>query len=441
MPFGDRLRAAGSALLGRDMPQAGGADLRSVRAEGSVVFTGLDDPRLADYVRGGGNMTRSGAVINDQTALMQGVSFRCASVICGSLMQMPCDLMLRESETSRKPADDPFREVLTVRPNHWQTPGEFKKMLQLHKLQRGNGYAMKIVSRGRIIALWPLDPNRMTGPVQNADMSLTYRYTRLDGRTVEFSQDEIMHLRGLSWDGLTGLPVVRYMAESLGIATQTQKATATLFKNGQFRPGYLQTDKPLSDTAYNRLKKSIDDNAGVDANDAFKMEILEEGLKYEAGGVSAQDAQLAQIMGFTRSDIGMFYGVPPHLYGDTDKSTSWGTGIEQQNIGFLQYTMGDHLQTWVETLKRDCLSVKGMDPRLYVKFDLKGFLAADSATRSAYLSRALGAGGAPPWMTQNEVRAVEDLSPSKEPFADLLPQFGTGKEPIKETGNGQTAKP
>lgn len=440
MVWGARLKAAGSALLGRD---AGGVgpDIRQPRAQaaGGMTFDNLQDPRVAEYLRGG-ILTASGAAISERTPLYNAVAWRCATIRSGVLASLPWDLMIREGEQQRSPAvNHPFREVLTLRPNNRQTPGEFKRMLQLHRLQCGDGFAMKIKSLGRIIALWPLDPTRMQ-VIENQDASLTYRYSRKFGGTVDFEAADILHVRGLSWDGVRGLPVIRYMAEAIGMGLQTQKAAAKLFKNGHFTPGYFQTDKPLSDNAYDRLKADIDARGGVDSAAAGKVLILEEGLQFEAGSLSATDAQLIELMGFTRTDIGMFYGVPPFLYGDTEKSTSWGTGIEQQKLGFLDFTVDDDVTAWREAIKRDCLSEPGDDPRLYVHVDYKGFMRTDSATRSAYLSRALGAGGAPPWMTQNEARAAEDMPPRPEAWANELPKTGSGKPVETANDNPSPAK-
>jgi HK97 family phage portal protein len=430
MAFGDRLKAARHALIGSSVPASTERREPRMSGLGNSIQIDLTDPNSLQFLRGGLS-SASGASISDFSVLSIATAWRCASLICGVIGSLPCDLNLRVGEGQREPATkEPFRDLLTVKPNNRQTPAEFKTMLQLHKLQRGNGYAMKIRSMGRIVALWPLDPNRMN-VIENRDGSLIYRYTAKDGGQVEFAASEILHLRGLSWDGVTGLSVIRYMAESAGLALQARMGAAKMLRNGQLTPGYLKTGQALSDKAYDRLKSDIDEQAGVDAADAGKMRILEEGLEFQTTGLTAEDAQLVGLMGFSRTDVGMFYGVPPHLYGDTDKSTSWGSGIEQQNLGFLQYTIQPHLTDWTEVLKRDCLGEKGMDPRLYVHFDLKGFLRADAAGRSAYLARALGGGGSRPWMTQNEARAAEDLPPSKEKWADQLPEIGAGK--ITET--------
>ncbi len=428
-------------LLGRTALSSPGGRPRvgAVRAAGDeAVFDNLTDGRLEEFLRGG-SRTSSGAYVNERSALAQAVAWRCASIICGVVRTLPCDLMLREGENERAPAEKhPFRNVFTVRPNNRQTPGEFKAMLQLHKLQRGNGYALKIRSQGRIAALWPLDPVRMN-VIENADGSLTYRYSRRDGATADYDQNDILHLRGLSWDGVTGLSVIRYMAEAIGMNQQTRKAASKLFSNGQFRPGVLKSPNPLSDAAYERLRKDRDEQRGVDAEDAGKWLLLEEGLEFQQTSLSAVDAQLIELMGFSRDDVGMFYGVPPHLYGDTSKSTSWGSGIEQQNLGFLTYTIQDHLTCWSEAVKRDALNEPGDDPRLYVHFDLKGFLRADAAGRATYLSRALGQGGGRPWMTQNEARAAEDMPRSEQPWADVLAEYGgpqSASAPVNDNARG-----
>lgn len=438
MAVRERLSAAVTAF--RTGADGSGRDLRDnlyVRS-GSRDFSDLKDPELGSYLSGG-NRTQSGVMVSDQTVLSVATAWRCATIITGVTGSLPRDVMLRESETVRVPAvSSPFRKVLTEKPNNRQTPSQFIKMMQLHKLQRGDAFAMKIVSLGNVVALWPLDPNRMD-VIENSDLSLTYRYSRKNGGTVDFTAGEILHNMGPTWDGVRGLPIIRFMAEAVGLNVQVRKAAAKLYKNGQFTSGFMKTANPLSDKAYNRLKESRDSRAGIDSEDAQKIDILEEGLEYQANSLSAVDAQMVETLGLTKDDIGAFYGVPPHLYGDTEKSTSWGTGIEQQNIAFLQYTIEPHLTDWKEVFKRDCLTGTGIDPRLYVHFDLKGFLRADAATRSAYLTRALGAGGSRPWMKQNEARAYEDMPPSSEPWADVLPEFGSGKP--ADTKDDSDAKP
>lgn len=415
MPWYDRFLPGASAARVEPSFRHG---LRAASMDAPVSFDDLTDPALADYLRGG-SQSASGVAVTDMSAMQSAVAWRCTHLICGVTATLPADLVTADVDQSHKPAvNHPFREVLRTKPNPWQTPGEFKRMLQAHKLLRGNGYAFKVKSRGAVRGLIPLVPSRMR-PIQNDDLSITYHYTQRNGGTADFDQGDIFHLRGLSLDGVTGLSTIAYARETFGLAQAAERAGANLFNNGHFTSGYLKTAQALSENAFERLKTGINEKRGVRAENAAGIQILEEGLEYQASSLSAEDAQWLQTRGFQRGDIGMFFGVPPFLYGDTEKQTSWGTGIQQLNLMFKQYCLADHITAWRETYKRDCLSNPGDDPNLVVHFDWNDFLQADSAAMADYFSKALGQGV--PWMRQNEVRGNVHLPPSSEPHADVLP--------------------
>lgn len=420
-------------LLGRPLNVPPPHDLRRVHASSSadrIWYT--NDPDIPDWFKGAGN-TFSGVNVTKERALKVAVAWRCTNIITGVIAGYPCDLMRRVSETVREPAvGHPFRDVLTVKPNRWQTPGEFKRLMQTRLLLKGNAYAyIRRVGR-EIRELIPLDPEAMETR-HNDDLSISYAYTGRNGNRVPLAQGDVVHLRGLSLDGVSGLDVIAYAKESLGLSVQAEKASAKLFKNGYLRSGVFQTDNALSDNAYNRLKKDLEEKAGADAEDAGGTTILEEGLKWEQVRFSAEQLEFLGLRAFERTDVGMFFGVPPFLYGDTEKSTSWGTGIGQQNIGFRQYTINFWTKIWSEGLKRDCL--EGEDPRLYIYFDPKGYFEVELAEQREYFKAALGAGGSPAWMTPNEVRQVQDMMPRPEKWADELPRPQTKQEAAKESSN------
>jgi HK97 family phage portal protein len=401
----------------------------SVMAAGNTVeLLTLNDPRLAEILQGGA-MSNSGVAISQETALKVAVAWRCVNIRRTVMSSMPRDLMRRIDERNRKPATDhPFRDVLTVKPNRWQTPAQFIGLLTAHKLLKGNGYAFKRTLGGEIRELIPLDPSRMEVN-QADDLSISYRYQQRNGSFTTFKQSEIFHVSGISLDGVRGLSVIDHAREAMGLSIQAEKIGAKLFKNGRFRSEIYGTDGALSDTAYERLQKDLKDGTGANDEAAGSPWILEEGLKPVNPALSANDMQFLGIRAFERTDVGMFFGCPPFIYGDTEKSTSWGTGLEQQNLGFLQYTVQEDITAWEEALKRDCLA--GDDPNLYVHFDANGFFRLDAQGRREYFKAALGSGGAPAWMTPNEVREKEDMQPRKEPWADELPK----QQPPKQGKN------
>ncbi|MCW2195045.1 HK97 family phage portal protein [Bradyrhizobium elkanii] len=373
------------------------------RAAGDVGESiDLTDPRLVEFLRGG-LTSESGAMFTPEGAMRVTTAYRCANILASAVKSMPLDFKRRVDPKKRIDADDhPLWNVLQVKPNSWQTPSEFKSMMQLSVLLRGNGYALKVRSLGKIKSLIPLMPGSVQVS-QNADLSLKYVYTSKAGGTVDLTQDDIFHLRGMSIDGVRGLSVIGYAAEEIGLSIQAQKYAAKIFKNGAVPGGVLKHPKSLTDPEVARLKASLEEFRGAD--NAQKLLLLEDGLEYARIAMTSVDAQLLQIMELTQYDIAMRFGVPPHLIGLTSKTTSWGSGIEQIGSAFVAYTLQDYLTMWAESIRRDLLG--DADPTVYVRFNPAGLIRGDIKTR--YAAYAVGRQWG--WLSVNDIREKEDMDP------------------------------
>ena len=276
--------------------------------------------------------------------------------------------------------------------------------MQLRALVRGNAYALIIRSRGQVIRLVPLDPALVT-PHQNADWSVSYTYQPPNGQKQEFAPQEILHLRGLSLDGINGLSLVHQAREAIGLALQAERATARIFVNGSFVDGTLQTDKKLSDEAFDRLRGDWAARyAGAD--NSGKTPILEEGLKYQPIAQTAKDAQSLETRKLQIEEIARVMGVPRPLLMVDD--TSWGSGIEQLGRFFVQYALQPWFEAWQQAIERSLL-VGAEKDTLAVKFNAGGLLRGSMADQATFFSQALGSGGHAPWMAPNEVRDLMDL--------------------------------
>jgi HK97 family phage portal protein len=368
------------------------------------VLIDVSDPEHVGYLRSG-FMTNAGVGVGIEGAMRVAAAYRCLHIIAGACGNLPIDLLQRVSENERRPAvSHPFRKVITERPNSWQTTSEFRKMLTAHAVMKGDGFGLKITSRGRILEVWPMHPDRVD-VTQNADRSLNYDYTNDGGRTVRLAQSEVLHLRGLTLNGVRGVGVLKYARESLGFSLQAEQAGARLFRQGVIGNRVFTTERELSETAFSRLKQQVEEN-NAGAENAHKSLILEDGLKVDASLLSAEDIQFLETRKFERSDVAMFFGVPPHMIGDTEKSTSWGSGIESQGIGFVQFTMEDWFTMWEQSLKRDCLDPVA-DADLYFRLQRQALMRGDTKARWEAHTRALQWGVVSP----NEVRATEDMNP------------------------------
>lgn len=384
----------------------------------TMTVTRLEDLTAEDL--NGIRSTASGSTVTADNALRVAAVARSVYILAGAAGSMPLNLMEENDADERikkKAKKHPLYLLMNKKPNRRQTSIEFRMMLQAHALLRGNGYALKIKgANGYAKELWPLHPDRVK-PMEREDLSLVYVFTRKDGRQVVFDAEEIFHLRDLSTDGIVGLSRITLAREAIGLSMKSEEYGATSLRQGGALGGVLTTPKRLSEEAYNRLKQSMAEQYGG-AENAGKWIITEEGLDAKPLSMTHADAQFLEQRRYQVAEIaGMFFGLPPHLTGDPNQ-TNWGTGIEQQNIGFLQFTLLPWVTSWEQALERD-LFLPEDQGRYYFKFNVSAFLRASAKDRGDYYAKSLGSGGSQAWNTPNDVRGLEDQSPIEG--GDVLP--------------------
>jgi HK97 family phage portal protein len=139
--------------------------------------------------------------------------------------------------------------------------------------------------------------------------------------------------------------------------------------------------------------------------------LLDNGLKWQSISINPEDAQMLESRRFGVEEICRFFGVPPHMIGHTENSTSWGTGLEQQTLGFQKFTLRRRLKRIEQALEKQLLTPKDRAQGVTIEFNLEGLLRGDSASRAAFYKAALGTTQEPGWMVRNEVRSLENLEP------------------------------
>lgn len=357
-----------------------------------------------------GNVSASGASVTPDSAMRVAAFYGGLRILCGPPANLPIDVKRRIDDKRREDASDTrLWKVLRRRPNRWQTPSQFKRMLQAHVILRGNGYGLIVRSTMRpfdILEIIPLNPDRVRCE-QNDDLSLSYEYTRRNGGRVRIEQGEMFHLCGLTLNGFSGVSVLTYAREALGESLAMADHGGTMFRNGARVSGMLTHPGKLGLDGKENLKASLDTFRSEGERDG-KVMILEEGMKFERVALSAVDAQWIESRKFSRTDVLMFLGVPPFMVGDTEKNTSWGTGIEQMSNGFVTYTEEDWLTMWEETIQRDLIA--DPDSNLYARFNRSALVKGDIKTRWGAHVQALQWGV----MNPDEVRALEDMNPRED---------------------------
>lgn len=375
---------------------------RPLADAGGFLFDGLKDPALLNYMKNGADGGSSAGSITAKNAMANMALFRCVTLISSAIGMLPLN-MYEYSDNKALAKEHPLFKVLKKRPNSWQTAYEFKQLMQKNVLQHGNAYARIVRSGGKVTRLIPLDPT-LVDVKQKPDWSIEYKYTQSNGGKVVINEEDVFHLRDISDDGIVGISRIKLAKRVLGIAIDAEKAASRIFQSGVMAGGALSTDKVLSDKAFQNLKESLDEKKGPD--NAGNWFILEEGMKADKWASTASDAQHLENRNHQIEEIARLFGVPrPFLMMD---DTSWGSGMEQLAIFLVTHCLSPWFTMWEQAIER-CLLNDIESDQYYVKFNEGALLRGSLKDQSLFFAKALGSGGHPAWMTQDEVRDLQEL--------------------------------
>lgn len=410
MKFFDKL--FGRAPEAQSRPQAS--------AEG-ITFQGLDDPALLEFIRNG-QLGESNRMLRNTAAL------RSLSLISNGLGMLPTSLY-RTGDDKEVAKDHPAHKLLRYKPNPWQTPMEFKSQMQMLLETEGNAYARIIRSGGRPIHLIPFEKGKVDAKL-GSSWRMQYRCTTENGGQITLDQEEILHVRELSFDGVLGLSKRKLSTEVFELAEQAQRAAGNIFKTGVMAGGAIEVPHALSDQAYRRMRESLDSGLSGSEN-VNKWMITEEVAKANPFTSTAKDGQQLESRNHQIEEVARLYGVPRPLLMMDD--TSWGSGIEQLAIFFVQFTMTPRFTCWEQALARSLLTDKERES-LYFKFNERALLRGTLKDQADYFAKALGAGGHQPWHTANEIRDLAEYP------ADPDPKFNTLGEPSGKKASNEPQK-
>jgi HK97 family phage portal protein len=403
----------------------------SLRAGGWFGPYGFGDKALLDLF--GSKPVSSGVTVDENKALTSTVVWACVQLIAGTLGSLPLIHYRRLANGGKERATDTrLYRILHDTPNDDMSASTFAETLTAHVLLWGNAFAeIRRDNRGQVGALWPIEPWRVRGERTEAK---ELRYV-VDG-TVKLTPDEMLHIPGLTPDGVWGYSPIQKQREALGLLFASEKFGGTFFGQGSSFGGILTHPGKLTEAAEKNLRNSLEQRAqGVDR--AHNFIILQEGLRYDKIGIPPNDAQFLETRKFQVGEISRIFGVPPHMVGDVDRSTSWGTGIEAQNIGFVTYTLRRWLVRFEQEITRKLISP--LERKLqFVEFLVDGLLRGDTATR--YAAYQVGRNGG--WFSANDIRRLENLDPiGDEGDVYLVPSNMVPADRLDEVIDAQTAPP
>lgn len=361
----------------------------------------LTDPAVIEMMLGGRSV--AGPAVSPANALNISVVYACVRVLSSDVGQIPLKLY-RRLERGKEPATDhPLYTLLHDAPNPEMSAMIFYETLMAHCLLWGNAYAeIDWDDRGQVRAIWPLLPDRME--VTRIDGKLRYEY-RPDGtgKPIVLPYWRVLHIPGLSYDGVVGYSPVRLQMDSLGGERAQAEYGWRFFANGA-RPGVVLTHPgKLSADAANRLRESWNaSHAGL--SNAHRTAILEEGMKIEKIGVPPEEAQFLQSRQFSRREIAGWFRVPPQMIGDIEHATY--ASSEQFNRDYVVFGLGQWLRRFESQIKLRCLV--GQERQMFLPEFVRDVLViTQTSERFQAYATAIQSGV----MTPNEARERENLNP------------------------------
>lgn len=354
--------------------------------------------------------TTSGKPVNERTAMQTTAVYACVRILAEAIASLPLHIYEYQDDGGKKLVHDhPLYYLIHDEPNPEMTSFVFRETLMSHLLIWGNAYAQIIRDgAGRVLGLYPLLPDKMD--VQRDDKgNIYYVYSRNSDENPMFKEygniklkaEDVLHIPGLGFDGLIGYSPIAMAKNAVGMTLACEEYGASFFANGANPGGVLEHPGVLKDPS--KVRESWNSvYRGV--NNAHKIAVLEEGMKYQQIGIPPEEAQFLETRKFQINEIARLYRIPPHMVGDLDKSSF--SNIEQQSLEFVKYTLDPWVIRWEQSLQRSLL-LPGEKGKYFIKLNVDGLLRGD------YQSRMNGyaVGRQNGWFSANDIREMENMNP------------------------------
>lgn len=341
--------------------------------------------------------TKAARLITPQKGIKVIAVYRAVSLIGGLLGSLPFKAFDKDKNEVGPTVFDA--------PNDSVTHFEYFETMGAHLGLWGNHYATKVRSKlsGAVQELWPYDPSTVeVNKVLPTAANPSGKIFEVRGLQVSLTPADVWHVPFFSLDGIKGLSPIGLAREAISAAISAEGMANKLWDSGGMVQGILSTDAKLSDEKAESIKQRWAKKITGASTSPFEVAVLDAGLKFQQLSLPPQDLQFLESRAFQISEIARLYGLPPHLLAQQEKQTSWGTGIEQHNIGFVVYTLEPNWFRRIEQRAGEC-TPKGVSNEYVVQ----GLLRGDSLARAQLYNAMYNIRS----MNPNEIRERENLPP------------------------------
>lgn len=366
-------------------------------SKAAPVSLPLDQPQLAQYLTGS---NVAGRPVNQEQAMRLSTVYACTKILSETVSTLPVHLYRKIGEKQELHTAAPLHDLMLNNPNEFMTGPEFMQYVMMCLLINGNFYGyVNRTSSGKVVEILPLQPENVTIR-QDQQFNIIYQVQFDNGRQDILDNNQILHIKGMSLDGVRGVSPIKYNSEAIGSAMAARDYASNVFGNDATPRGILGTDGILSDEAYANIRQSWQaSHQGVD--NAHRIAILEQGLKFTPLSMSPADVQLLDARKYSRTEVCGMFRVPPHMVADLERATF--SNIEHQDLQFYKATILPYLTSIEARLNKTLL---GVNTQCF-KFDVGNLLRSDLTTRVNAYKELIACGV----MSPNEAREKLDMNP------------------------------
>ncbi len=316
-----------------------------------------------------GESASSGQNVNDNTALNVSAVTACVGLIADMIAKLPIYLYRPTPNGPEEVTNHAAISLISTLPSDLHTSFELRQLMETGKGLGGNGYARVFRDSSfqprSIQWLAPCDVEPKLIKRSNGECFVAYQ---IKGEDEVLTRADIIHVRGFSKDGIKGMSPISMLRESIGTSLAQTQAAGKLMKNGTQFPGFLTSSVNLKPDQLADARDEFNSKyAG--AKNAGTIPVLNGMFDFkQTNGMSMTDAQFIESRRFEIQEIARLYRIPPFMIGDSTAS-NWGTGIEQQTLGFLNFALDPHLVSWEQSLAHTLLTTAEQKAGMYFRFD------------------------------------------------------------------------
>lgn len=345
----------------------------------------------------------AGEVVTGSSAMALSAVWGCANLISGTISSLPFEIHRKGANGMTGIAElHPLHSVIYDSPNYDQTALDFWDYICLSLELWGNAYARIDRSGGRVVAMYPIQPEAVTVS-RVASGALEYRWTE-DGKTFVKADRDVLHIRGPGGNPLGGMSTLKFGREAFSSALAADRAAGGMFKNGLRPSGVIKVKEWLT-PEQRALAESRMAEKYLGAVNAGRPFLAEGGMEYQNISISPEDAQMLETRQFGIEEICRFFGVPPVMIGHSGASTAWPTSVEQQMLVFQVYTLRRRIKRIEQAVSKQLLTAEDRAAGVSARFNIDALMRGDSASRASFYTSMSQIGA----MTINEIRGRENL--------------------------------